>query len=111
MTYDEAFGQSIIGCTIVVGFNRARTDGTLIEKAQDHGTILESTEEDGIVIQKLDGSTFTIPPDHSALRIAEPGIYTLRATKEQVINPVYTSEWTIWEADTDSPSWSPEYKR
>jgi hypothetical protein len=107
MTFNEEFAKQIIGHTVVVGFNHATAEGALLGKSQDYGTITYVSPEVGIEITRPDGSSFTVPPDFRSMQVADPGIYTLRATQTKVENPSYTMIWTIYGADTDQPSWTP----
>lgn len=111
MAFDKEVADKIVGYTIIVGFNRARRDGSLIEKVQRCGRIIEVSEGSGIIIECADKSTFSVPPQFEALRLAKPGVYTLHSTKEELENPAYTMIWTIWGADTDDQTWVPVYEK
>jgi hypothetical protein len=110
MTFNEEFGRAIIGHTVVVGFNHADEDGELIRKTQDFGLISEVSEAFGIVIIRPDGSSFTVPPDFSSMKVAEPGIYTMRSSKVEVENPSYTMVWSIYGSGTNECNWFPAQK-
>ncbi|WP_316415588.1 hypothetical protein [Mesoterricola silvestris] len=107
MAFNEEFAKQIIGHTVVVGFNHATSDGDLIRKSQDFGTITSVSAEDGIEITRPDGSSFTVPPDFRSMKVADPGIYTLRSNQASIENPSYTMIWTIYGADSDAPTWTP----
>ena len=44
-----------------------------------------------------DGEVLTLPPNPDAFTDAKPGIYRLRSTGEEVVDPDLTTVWTIRE--------------
>ena len=106
---DEPIGNAdasrLVGKRIVVGLNRARADGTLIEKVQFHGVIIEA-DNDGVVVQLPSGERRILPPAWHAYVSARPGTYRLRSTGEEVVDPDLESIWTAWAAGTPDEWWS-----
>jgi len=97
----------MIGKRVVVGFNLATAAGELLEKRRRHGVIVEATEDDGIVIREPGGTEFQLPPALDALEPAAPGMYRLRETGEEVLNPDYLVVWRVAARGTPDEEWSP----
>ena len=54
----------------------------------------------GIRVVLSDGEVLTLPPDVGSFRDAKPGVYRLRSTGEDVVDPDLTTVWTIREPAT-----------
>ncbi|MBL7662722.1 hypothetical protein JNK13_08220 [bacterium] len=97
---DENFSPSLegkekfIGKYLLVGLDYLDTDGNLDRQEQVHGVII-SIDQSGLIIRKSDGSEFNLPPALANLESAAEGIYRLRGTGEEVIDPDYLMNWTI----------------
>jgi hypothetical protein len=81
---------------VLIGITRVRDDGS--ETEQMFGVIVSVNARHGfeIALQGLrKGETYWLPPDLRNIFPAPPGEYRLRSTGEIVINPDYTSTWTI----------------
>ena len=87
------------GKRLLVGLTIVRYSGEVIRQVQYHGIVERVTYEDGIVILLADGTVKTLPPDLRGIQRAEPGIYTLRSTGEEVRDPDYLYSWTITQPD------------
>jgi hypothetical protein len=84
-----------IGKRVLVGLTYLDHEKTVIKQLQFHGTINRITDE-GIFIDRADSTgEFSLPPDTESLRPAKPGEYRLRTTGEVVVDPDYTTTWTI----------------
>jgi hypothetical protein len=87
--------------TVLLGLTFADADGELIEQTQRHGVIEEADADHSITVRlvapgfRWDGEPYRVPPDTSNLVDAAPGAYTLRATRETVVDPDLTSTWGI----------------
>jgi hypothetical protein len=55
----------------------------------------------GIKVTLADGDDLTLPPNPDAFRDAMPGIYRLRSTGEEIVDPDLTTVWTIRESLDD----------
>lgn len=93
---------SLIGKYVLVGITRIETSGALIEKVECHGRIASVDGDAGIKVALSDGDELTLPPNPDAFRDAKPGIYRLRSTGEEVVDPDLTTVWTIREPPVDS---------
>jgi len=94
---DSPSVQELIGKYILIGITLLDHEGNLIEQNQHHG-IFKSM--DLVIHISLNNSEdFTLPPDLSTFKKAEPGEYKLRSTGEIVKNPDYLSTWTVYARD------------
>ncbi len=85
--------ETLIGKTVLIGITRLDHDGELIEQRQHVGTFASM---DGMIhVTLAGGEEFTLPPDLSAFRKAQPGIYRLRSTGEEIENPDFVASWTV----------------
>jgi hypothetical protein len=92
---------SLVGKYVLVGITRIDEDGVLLEKTEVHGRIGYVDGDVGIKVALSDGDVLTLPPDPDAFRDAKPGIYRLRSTGEEIVDPDLTTVWTIREPPDD----------
>ena len=92
---------SLVGKYVLVGITRLEADGALIEDVECHGRITAVDGDAGIKVALSDGDVLTLPPNPDAFRDAKPGIYRLRSTGEEVVDPDLTTVWTIQEPPAD----------
>lgn len=95
--FDTVLAATIVGKTILVGLTYLAQDGKLLSRQQLHGKI-KSASPAGILIELAGasaGETLNMPPALEVIRKADPGIYSLKETGEQVENPDYICTWTI----------------
>ena len=89
MTLRELYGKTLLaGITYMRG-------GEVADRVQFFGTVI-SADEDDIAVELPDGKVWTLPPDLSAIQPAQPGIYKLAGTGEEIENPDFTSVWTCY---------------
>jgi len=94
----------LLGKSVLVGITRVDHNGELLGQNQFHGRV-ESLDDD-LVHVKIAGSgeDFTLPPEPLAFARASPGEYRLRSTGEIVVDPDFTTSWTVREpAPGDHP--------
>lgn len=99
--WDDAFGQRLLGATVLVGITSIRSDGE--DQEQFFGTV-QRADEGGIELLlggTRTGKTYFLPPDPNAFFPAEPGSYRLRQTGEVLENPDFTTTWTISPGDDE----------
>ena len=91
--------SELLGKTVLVGITRVDHMDKFLVQDQFHG-IVESLDG-GLVHIRVAGSgaDFTLPPEPSAFARAQPGHYRLRATGEVVVDPDFTSSWTVQVPD------------
>jgi hypothetical protein len=85
----------LLGKRLLVGITRVHYDGAVIGQEQFCGVIEVVSDELGILLRLADGRTRTLPPEIEAIEDAEPGVYHLRTTGEEIHDPDYVSTWTV----------------
>jgi hypothetical protein len=93
--------EAYLGKTVLIGLTSTTHDGVLISQEQFFGKIVGYRPTEGIELTLLgarEGQDYRLPPDLTQLHKAAPGEYRLRATGEVVIDPDYTSTWTVARA-------------
>jgi hypothetical protein len=88
---------SLLGKYVLIGITRISDDDELLEERQCHGRIALVDPDVGIRVVLSDGEVLTLPPDPDSFRDARPGVYRLRSTGEEVVDPDLTTVWTIRE--------------
>ena len=91
---------ALLGKYVIAAFIHVLPDGTVRERSQVHGVIVDAEPSTGFVLSlrgKRLGETMTLPPNASAFIRADSGNYRLKSTNELVIDPDYTSLWTVTE--------------
>jgi hypothetical protein len=93
----------IVNKQVVIGLTYYDHDGSFIERRQMYGKVI-SVDINRIVVE-LEGSqagkTFGLPRDLRSFHKARPGIYKLKSTDEEVVNPDYTTTWNIIKPPPD----------
>jgi len=88
---------SLLGKYVLIGITRISAEGGLLEEGECHGRIALVDPDLGIRVVLSDGEVLTLPPDPDSFRDAKPGIYRLRSTGEEIVDPDLTTVWTIRE--------------
>jgi len=96
---DEELAERVVGKRLLIGLTYVTASGNLIRQEQFHGIVEEISLKAGIVMRLPDGSTYRLPPDLRGIQEAEPGVYRLRSTGEEVHDPDYLYTWTITKPD------------
>jgi hypothetical protein len=93
----EADNVTYVGKYVLIGITNEDAFGNVVSKRQMHGVIERITP--GAIEVSLRGSgqgtTYKLPPDLRSLFPARPGEYRLRETGEVVVDPDYTTSWTL----------------
>lgn len=86
----------LVGRRLLFSVRYVAADGTRTDRYQACGTVTE-VEPDGVVTIDVPGADepFTLPADPEAYDVAAPGEYRLHETGEVVVDPDYTSTWTV----------------
>jgi hypothetical protein len=66
-----------------------------------HGDVVRADRQGIVVRLRGSGEDFELPPDPSQFHEAPRGRYRLRSTGEAVIDPDYTTTWTLKEPPPD----------
>jgi hypothetical protein len=85
--------EELLGALVVVGISYSDADQG--ERLHQVAGTIERVGEDVIELRQADGSTFTLPPAPEAFEPAEPGIYTLRSTGEQIAHPSFMATFRV----------------
>lgn len=97
--FDEDLAKQLVGKRLLVGLTYVRySSGELIEQRQLHG-VVEAVGPQDILIRLPDGTAFRLPPDLRGVEPAAPGVYRLRSTGEEVVDPDFLCRWTIRRPD------------
>ena len=93
--------RELLGKSVLVGITYVNDNDEVIDQVEFHGRV-ESLDDDSVHVKVAgSGEDFTLPPDPSAFERAAPGNYRLRSTGEVVVDPDFTSSWTVSVADDD----------
>jgi len=91
----EEKARRMIGKTVLVG-KTIVVEGADPERVQFHGRIESADPRNGLAIRRADNDELEwLPPDLRAYSLADPGIYTLRSTGEEVVDPDFLTSWTV----------------
>lgn len=87
--------SELVGKRVLVGITCVDHKDELVSQEQFHGRV--ESLDDGLIHIRVAGTgeDFTLPPDPSAFTRARPGSYRLRSTGEVVVDPDFTSSWTV----------------
>lgn len=91
--WDAAFAEGLIGKTLLMNLTFLDDDGEVTERQQFFGVVIDATEDEGIVLDLMgehDGDTYTLPPQTSAIKAAEPGVTSLAGDQ-----PDFVANWII----------------
>jgi hypothetical protein len=95
--FDQDLASTYLGKYILVGVSYYDHAGNFIEQVQMHG-VIDSISSEGMKIAlrgTREGETWTMPPNLDSVSIANPGIYSLRSTGEEIENPDLVSTWNV----------------
>lgn len=91
--WDPAFAATLIGKTLLMNLTFLDDDGEVLERQQFFGVVIDADEGEGITLDLLgehDGDTYTLPPQTSAIKAAEPGVISLSGE-----TPDFVASWII----------------
>jgi hypothetical protein len=94
--WDQAFAERLAGATVLVGITYDDPAGRRFE--QFYGTVMKIDPNEGVALRLeggRSGEIYSLPPDLRGFSPARPGSYRLSQTGEVVVDPDYTSIWTI----------------
>jgi hypothetical protein len=96
--WDDAVAARIIGKTVLVGITYPAREGQPERHEQFHGVVISADRSHGIILALKGaraGEEHRLPAMTTALVPAKPGIYRLKTTGEDVVDPDYLTTWTI----------------
>jgi|SRR6267142_5006296 len=86
-----------IGKRILIGITHLDSAGQVKEQTQHVGEII-GVDDHVITVRLADGEETTLPPQ---VQDAAPGVYRLRSTGEEVVNPDLLARWSIHPPQKD----------
>ena len=86
--------KELYGKVLLIGITFVTEKDDLIDQYQTYGRV-EEIHSDYIRLRQKSGELFTLPAAFESLEEAPPGEYSLKSTGETVINPDYTTTWTV----------------
>lgn len=102
--WDQDMADELIGAIVLVGITEVDDKADAVEQYQMWGMVETVDPDAGIEIElhgELAGESWFCPPDLDAFEPASPGIYTLDATGETIVDPDFTTSWTFQRTDDD----------
>ena len=98
---DESKAGEYIGKTVLLGVTYLDHNEKLLSQHQWVGMIVSFSNKDGIKIKlRSSDDPCALPPDPRAIRKAKRGVYKLRSTGEEVVDPDYVATWTCVKPET-----------
>lgn len=100
--WDRALADALIGKTVIIGLTYVDASDAVVRRVQMHGVIGLASTDEGVRIDlsgAKTGETYWLPPDVSNFEPAQPGVYRLKETGEEIIDPDFLSTWTIQAPD------------
>lgn len=95
--WDDELASDLVGSIVIIGLTRIGPDGS--RQFEDFwGMVVRVDPQQGVEFElhgENAGDTWFCPPDLSAFEKARSGTYTLRSTGEVIIDPHYTTKWTV----------------
>ncbi|MGE0139342.1 MAG: hypothetical protein AB7R77_16120 [Ilumatobacteraceae bacterium] len=89
--------RDLISRTVLVGITYVDGHGTTVDQVQFAGIV--RSVDPLVAIDTGDDELFTLPPEPEAFDVAAPGEYRLHTTGEVVVNPDFTTSWTVESGD------------
>ena len=85
--------KDILSKSVLVGITKEISTGKT--ETEQYLGVFEKMDDEAIYLRREDGSIATLPPCLESFTIAEPAVYRLKCSGEQVVNPDYLSCWTM----------------
>jgi hypothetical protein len=100
--WDQEIAEAAIGKIILAGITYLAAGGKTVKRqVQYWGAITAVDGKVGVTIEcggKHAGEKLCLPPDMKVFVRAAPGEYRLRSTGEVVVDPDFSTRWTITES-------------
>ena len=101
--WDAALADLLIGKVVIIGVTYVDAKGELLRRVQMHGIVGRTDPREGVRIDLAGakaGQVYWLPPQVSNFYPAQSGVYRLRETDEEVLDPDFLSTWTIQAPET-----------
>jgi len=102
LCFDETVARDLIGKHVLVGITVEDRHGEFRRQEEFHGTVVSADRTAGITLALRglrESEIRKLPPATNAFRPARPGIYRLRSSGEEVLDPDLTATWLLVETD------------
>lgn len=97
---DETKASRYIGKVVLIGVTYETNKGEVTGRQQWAGIIKTYSNEEGIQVDLFDSEDFcALPPWPDAISPARPGVYRLKSTGREIVDPDYLATWTCSEPD------------
>jgi len=96
--FEPATASALIGKYVLVGITYLTASGDFDRQEQFHGRVISADERKGISIAlegARSGETKWLPPVTNTFKAAPKGDYRLLSTGEVVVDPDFTTQWTV----------------
>jgi len=100
--WDQSLADALIGKVVIIGLTYVDSSDAVVRRVQMHGVIGLASTSEGVRIDLSGaraGEVYWLPPDVSNFEEAQPGVYRLKETDEEIVDPDFLSTWTIQAAD------------
>lgn len=87
--------SELVGRRLLFGVRYVDADGEVVDRDQGCGTVLAAGPDTVSIDMPGSDEPFTLPADPEAYERAAPGEYRLHGTGEVVVDPDFTSTWTV----------------
>jgi len=91
--------DQMVGSSLLVRVNYLGPDGAVEHVAEFAGVV--SAVDPLVTIDRGGDHPFTLPPEPDAYHVGERGHYRLHSTGETVIDPAFTTVWTVHPPSVD----------
>jgi hypothetical protein len=101
--WDAALADRLIGKAVIIGVTYVDAKGETLRRDQMHGVVGRADPQEGVRIDLAGakaGRVYWLPPHVSNFYPAKPGVYRLKETDEEVVDPDFLSTWTIQAPET-----------
>jgi hypothetical protein len=102
LKFDTEFAGRLVGKYVLVGISVQDRRGQFKRQKQFHGTVISADAKSGIKVALKglrEGEEEWLPPATNVFEAADPGVYRLRSTDEEVTNPDFTASWLLTQPD------------
>jgi hypothetical protein len=100
--FDEEVAHDLIGKYVLVGVTVEDRRGGFRRQEEFHGTVVSADGDAGITLAlrgRRERELKKLPPATNVFRPAAPGVYRLRSSGEEVLDPDFTATWLVVESD------------
>ena len=104
--WDEKKAQALLKRTMLIGITHPETATSPVRREQVYGVVSTVDQTRGICVELKGaraGEVLWLPPQTGNIARANPGVYRLKGTGEEVKNPDYLCTWMIHPPKSCTP--------